>query len=247
MTCYIETLRNIRWQINLSSASFFVLFVVVFLALGVWQLDRAASKQYWIEQKSVGLTNEPTFIEFLANFEGQEFERLALRGHFDQQVYWWLQNQIVEGQVGQDLLVPFITLNGDAILVNLGWVTEDTVHQVPEFDGRIITLNGFYRKPFDLPFVNNIFVTDKPSVIEVKPSDFPYNDMVADWYLQIDPAQPEALTTHWQTSTVSPAKHYGYALQWFVMAVVLAFAFVLTHSNLPSLWTALKERNERKS
>ena len=242
MTCYIETLRNIRWQINFSSASFFVLFVVLFMCLGVWQLDRASTKQYWIEQKSVGLTAEPTMVEFLNKFEGQEYERIALRGQFDQQAYWWLQNQIVEGKVGQDLLVPFITLSGDAVLVNLGWVTADTVDQIPEFNSRTITLNGFYRKPFDMPFVSNIFVTDQPSVVEIKPADFPYNDMVSDWYVQIDPAQPEALKTHWQTSTVSPAKHYGYALQWFVMAAVLAFAFVLTHSNLPALWTALKNK-----
>ncbi len=54
---------------------------------------------------------------------------------------------------------------------------------------------------------------------------FPYQ-------LRLDQDSPGALQTGWATVSVQPAKHTGYAVQWFVMALVLLIMTVVANSNL---------------
>ena len=96
----------------------------------------------------------------------------------------------------------------------------------------IFTIEGRLRAPFDLPFFDNDFSGSGPSVLEIDPKQFPYPDLITDWYLQISPEHPQALTTHWQLPKITPAKHLGYALQWFSMSLVLLIAFIFANSNL---------------
>jgi cytochrome oxidase assembly protein ShyY1 len=50
--------------------------------------------------------------------------------------------------------------------------------------------------------------------------------------VRIDAGATGALSVDWQVINVSPAKHQGYAVQWFAMAAVLAVFFVLRSTNL---------------
>jgi cytochrome oxidase assembly protein ShyY1 len=50
--------------------------------------------------------------------------------------------------------------------------------------------------------------------------------------VRIDSGQPGALEVDWQVINVSPAKHHGYAVQWFAMALALAVIFGFRSSNL---------------
>jgi surfeit locus 1 family protein len=60
--------------------------------------------------------------------------------------------------------------------------------------------------------------------------------------VRIEAGMPGALSVDWQVINVSPAKHTGYAVQWFTMAVVLAIFYILRSSNLWLLLTA-RRRN----
>ena len=62
---------------------------------------------------------------------------------------------------------------------------------------------------------------------------------VAPYPVRIDAGEPGALLVDWQIVNVSPAKHTGYAVQWFTMAVALAIIFLLRNSNL---WDVLRGR-----
>ena len=62
---------------------------------------------------------------------------------------------------------------------------------------------------------------------------------VAPYSLRINAGQPGALEVAWQVVNVSPAKHRGYAVQWFTMATVLALIYLLRCSNL---WQLLAVR-----
>jgi cytochrome oxidase assembly protein ShyY1 len=52
------------------------------------------------------------------------------------------------------------------------------------------------------------------------------------YQLRLDQDSPGALQTGWATVSVQPAKHTGYAVQWFVMALVLLIMTVVANSNL---------------
>ena len=48
----------------------------------------------------------------------------------------------------------------------------------------------------------------------------------------------------WQIVNVSPEKHTGYAVQWFVMAVVLGIFYILRSSNLWQLVVGIRRTAE---
>jgi len=236
------TIKQLRWQSNSWLLIFFVCFFTLFICLGVWQLSRAESKRQWLAQRNNAERSNIEQITQLTTFSGKEFQPIALRGAFDQQTAWWLQNQTLNNQLGFDLLVPFNTESGQAILVNLGWQPNTDLSAWRNNTGQTIVIRGKVRKPMDLPFVSNIFNNENSSVVEIVPSHFPYKNLNQEWYLQIDPDQPQALTTHWQANTMTPAKHVGYAVQWFTMAAALLIVFILTTTNITTLWRRVDKR-----
>ena len=62
--------------------------------------------------------------------------------------------------------------------------------------------------------------------------------------VRIDAGEPGALSVDWQVVNVSPAKHIGYAVQWFLMSAVLAVIYVFRSSNL-RVWLRARRQRER--
>jgi len=69
-----------------------------------------------------------------------------------------------------------------------------------------------------------------------------YGEDFFPYQLRLDQDSPGALQTGWATVSVQPAKHTGYAVQWFVMALVLLLMTVIANSNLAE-W--LKQRTAK--
>lgn len=227
----ITATKEFRWQLNVPLLGLFGLVFLLFISLGIWQLARAEQKQTLLDQQHQGTVNASQSVVNFDYFDGSEYERVKLYGQFQAIKFWRLQNQIVDGQIGNDILAAFTLINGQTIIVNLGWLAKDS-EVTPVTDATPVNITGFVRKPMDLPFVKNIFTPGQESIVEIIPAHFPEANIIADWYLQIAPSEPMALTTHWQVQTMSPDKHIGYAVQWFAMAAVLFVALVFSNSNL---------------
>jgi surfeit locus 1 family protein len=43
--------------------------------------------------------------------------------------------------------------------------------------------------------------------------------------LRLDETTPSALPRYWPVTSMSPEKHRGYAVQWFLMAIAVIIAF----------------------
>ena len=67
---------------------------------------------------------------------------------------------------------------------------------------------------------------------EPAPRLFPYT-------VRIGAGEPGALAVDWKVVNVSPAKHLGYSVQWFAMALALGLVFLFRSSNL---WLVLTGR-----
>jgi len=50
--------------------------------------------------------------------------------------------------------------------------------------------------------------------------------------VRIDAGETGALYVDWKVVTTGPAKHIGYAVQWFLMSAALAILYVFRCSNL---------------
>jgi len=55
------------------------------------------------------------------------------------------------------------------------------------------------------------------------------------------------LTTGWKLINQTPAKHHGYAVQWFAMAVALVISMVFSCTNLGQLISTRKQIKHNKN
>ena len=57
-------------------------------------------------------------------------------------------------------------------------------------------------------------------------------DALFPYPVRIDAGESGALAVEWTVVNTGPAKHIGYAVQWFAMSAVLATLYVFRSSNL---------------
>ena len=62
--------------------------------------------------------------------------------------------------------------------------------------------------------------------------------------MRLDADSPAALSIDWPLVNSSAAKHRGYALQWFAMAMALACLYLVRSSNIMT-WLHWRTRRER--
>lgn len=257
-------LDQIKFKTNFASVAVFSIFVVLFLILGIWQINRAIEKQHLENQFQKFDLLSPDHPYSLNELTPTEFQSVSLDGYFDFESAWFLKNQVIGGEYGYDALVPFVTRDKISVLVNLGWVEGHPSHNpnteqllalmnqkgllnTDNLSVNRTTIEGKFRAPLNLPFVDNLYagepmsadsyaVSPTTSILEITPTSFPYKNLLSDWYIQISPQDSHALRTHWQVSNMPPSKHIGYAIQWFAMAITVFIAFTLTQSNFSQWW-----------
>lgn len=207
------------------------LFLPLLLGLGVWQLQRAEFKQQqqvqWDQQTSE--LAWPQLVE-----QGLDAGRpVQLNGSYGDTT-WLLDNRTRDGMAGYEVLTVFYPLQGPALVVNRGWViaprTREQLPEIPatqkwvEISGRLADFpqppvlaavqpgSGWPRRVQSLPpEVAQDVVPEIPRLI-----------------LRLaDQNQPGALRADWAPDRMAVATHYGYATQWFALALMLTILTVV--------------------
>lgn len=224
-----------HWKVTLLC----LLTLPVLLSLGVWQLDRADEKRARQAALETVRAQPPASLPGVDVTELQEHQRLLLQGRFRPGRNWLLDNRQRDGQVGYEVVTPFELTDGRVLLVNRGWVAagQDRAERpdppVPEGEQ---TLFADWQKPSDHPLLDGrrspggwpkvILAIDLEAMAEA------LDQPVLDHYARLDEGSPGALVTGWRDFEVSAAKHLGYAVQWFAMAVAVVIWFIFTHIGL---------------
>ncbi|MDC8829300.1 SURF1 family protein [Alteromonas gilva] len=223
-----------RWPILAGCIT--LLAVMAMVSLGVWQLDRMAQKQHRLD--SIAHKNAETPIHpFSATGQWQDVRDVPVRftGIVRHSRVLLLDNQIIKGRPGYDVIVPVLT-RGREILVNLGWVAvprsrnELPVLAVPQGE---ITIEGVLSQPGSNLFISETQTRFNSFPVVIQQLDIAelntrwqsaLPDMVVE-RLRSEPALSE-FTTHWQPVVMSPEKHLGYAVQWFGLAIAAIVIFL---------------------
>ena len=218
----LENERFLRWVPPAAGVVFFLLFV----SLGSWQLERAAAKE-----------------ALLARFEGDapytdardlgalaEFDRIRVSGRYrpDHQVL--IDNIPLEGRPGYYVITPFEpATKGPLLLVNRGWVAKGT-DDAPDYG-----VTGDFRTVAGL--VGHLpRVAIRPGEAFAEHGEWPrvalYPDTaevaaelgrpVLPVVLLLGPDAPDGFVRQWQPNVSGPMTHYSYAFQWFAMAAAVA-------------------------
>jgi surfeit locus 1 family protein len=204
-----------------------VVFVVLFISLGRWQLERAAEKEALLALfDSDAPYAEPMNYDTLA-----EFDRIQVTGRYrpDRQIL--IDNIPLDGRLGYYVITPFEPATNDPlILVNRGWVPKAAF----EIDGADIALDEDFRTVRGL--------TGHLPRVAIRPGEafaerdgwprvalYPSSDEVAEeigeavapFVLLLSTASSEGFVRRWQPNISGPMTHYSYAFQWFAMAITV--------------------------
>ncbi|OHU86341.1 MULTISPECIES: SURF1 family protein [Pseudoalteromonas] len=222
--------------VKLKSSSVITLVLVtivicICLALAVWQWQRAQDKAHLLAQqeKQVNLTAEQVLA-----LPAQQSNGLltTISGRFLPPFVWFLDNQILNGQVGFDVLALF-ALNGynqKRVLVNLGFIQSLSKRQTPSISlpehqlSLQVLIKSENLAGFTLASEASMDPT-QPELLQyidigflAKQTDEQIFPLVA--YQQSN--NPIIASPHYTHVVMPPEKHKAYALQWLLIAVAAA-------------------------
>jgi len=213
-----------------------ICLLAVFIAAGLWQLDRAGQKHDLIAAFTAGSVVD-TVAKPVADAEAADyrFRRFELSGHFDPQRHILLDNIVMAGRNGYQVLTPFYTGN-ETVMVNRGWVPANVDRRIlPEVDiddseRRIVGILNTLPVPgmrIDAP--QEFFTSWPRRMLYPTRTDLSkaLNLTLPDYQLQLEAGLPGGFERDWQPVGVGPNKHYGYAFQWFAFAVVALIFYVI--------------------
>ena len=224
----------IRAHISLRLLAFTVIFALLFTYLGFWQIDRAESKKVLLAQQASLEALPVARLSELAASEIRTGRRVVVEGLIDPENVFLLDNVVVEGQVGFEVLHPIQLESGESLLINRGFVSagmsRETLPVVPFLNAPMTALGVVYvsdwaNSDMDLLYTGwpRIVPTQSPKVL-ASVLDTP----LLPWVLRLDEADPNSLPRYWVTTVMSPEQHTGYAVQWFAMAFVLVGLFIVS-------------------
>lgn len=238
----VTSKQTFQFEFNWKITVFVVCMLPVLIRLGFWQLSRAEEKEtlleVWAEQQAL-----PAIEWRLGIDEQNKYRRVLATGEFDVSRYWLMEGRHLNGILGFDLVMPFRIHGGDNyILVNRGWLPAGQYRELlPEFrtPSGIQSISGRWSIPSDLTLVEEVAdltQTWPKKILEVDTElmSKQLNTNLENRILLIDEDNAAALTVDWITVNISPAKHYGYAVQWFAMAVALCILWLFANSNISS-------------
>jgi surfeit locus 1 family protein len=204
-----------------------VLLIAVFISLGFWQLDRASGKI--ATQKLFDESAE--YVPLVDGMQVKEFQRVSASGRFLAERQFLLENMISNGRLGYFAITPFeYAPDKPLLIVNRGWIAAGSDRNIrPDIpvSGDATTIRGRIGR---LPRVG-IHPGDALQGTDQWPKLATYPE-IADlslalgrdllpFVLLLDPDGSQPLVREWQPREQGPMMHYGYAFQWFAMAVAV--------------------------
>lgn len=243
---------DLEWRLTLATA----LLVPLFVALGFWQRDRAAEKlvlaDKWEQRQQLAPTPLPDLSD--ATAETLAYLPVRLSGEYLDGRQFLLDNRMQGRRYGNEVLSVLRLADGEGlVLVNRGWVAADparrTLPRIPLPAGPVAIDGHVYVPPGD-PYLlsdqvlgqgwpKRIQAVQMPLLAQALAAGGEPTPRVFPYTVRIGAGQPGALTVDWKVVNVSPAKHLGYSVQWFAMALALALVFLFRSSNL---WSVLSGR-----
>ncbi|MGZ8226905.1 MAG: SURF1 family protein [Methylococcaceae bacterium] len=230
-----------RYSIKLQKAPtlIFVILLSLLLTLGNWQLNRSYEKQAFLKQQEQGLKTETINLSSKSNDIGEvlRYQRVQVKGYYDQAHHFLIDNQTNSGKVGYFVLTPFILHDENkAVLVNRGWIPlgqNRSVFPSLQINKIKTTINGRINTfpSVGVKLAGAEQPTDSwPSVVQVVNSEILAGKLgypLFQFQVELDNDQPDGFKRDWQTITVMlPEQHIAYAIQWFALALTLTILFI---------------------
>ena len=225
--------------------------LALLLNLGFWQLGRAEEKAAlearWQARSDLPAIAPRQLLETVAP-EARADRQLEWRAELVDGGYLLLDNRLHRGRPGYHVVALARDLEGEMLIpLNLGWLAGDPSRRTtptPRLWEGPATVTGRVYVPSTKPMmmqpqlppdtlpahVQTLYWENWPTTLSLLTGTevFPYE-------VRVSPDSPVALLAEWPVVNQSPAKHVGYAVQWFAMALVLMLIGLLRMTNVRAL------------
>lgn len=206
------------------------------LALAWWQLSRAYEKEA-LAARLAALSKDPPIWLSAAEMKADDLQwrRVTARGRFEPKFAVFIDNRIRRGVAGYLVVMPLALGGGERwVLVNRGWIA------APAERARLPQV----RTPAGTVEITGLAVVPSRRFLELS-GQFAegqvWQNLTLERYRQAYPiaVQPvvieqenaldDGLVREWDPPDVGVDRHYGYAFQWFALAVTILAFYLATH------------------
>ncbi len=209
---------------------FAAILCLAFFSLGRWQLARAEWKQQRLDSVAAILKDrKPLSLSQLSKQNNTDLAWAAGRGHFLATPALLLDNQRLGEEVGVNVYRVFQPDQGQALLVNLGWLPVPGDRSMPRLEKITGTyaLNGLLAPPPSPGLaIGPAYVKTNNDywLLTRMPLDQLRADLKMPLATRVLRLNPELKIGYARDldvlpNTLPPEKHRGYAVQWFGMCV----------------------------
>lgn len=208
--------------------------VGLFTRLGIWQVQRAHEKQQAVVAHAKQ-ADMPVLYWSPNTKKPEQYQLVSVHGKYLPQVFF-LDNQHQNHKFGYDVLLSLLQENGEVILVDRGWIPiesrdKEKLPQISIPSGMLeITGTAYYPSTKSMvlgepleKITSNIAIIEK---LEVTIFSKFLHKSVYPFIIRESENSAGSYVRNWQIVSMPPARHYGYAVQWFGLALVTLIIFI---------------------
>jgi len=208
------------------------------IALSIWQWHRAEVKTQLLtrmaDMSAAGSVNPQ---ELMAESERADGVTVEFEGHWVPPAVWLVDNQIVDGRVGYDVVVP-VQVSGleHLLLVNLGWVEAPPERaRLPLINiPSVLAIKGIYRG-----HTGGLLLGQNLEDKGVWPMRIQQLNVDVLQRFLAKPIVPGVIYqqtnnyfhAHYRPVILAPERHRAYALQWALLATAWVLVLILLYRN----------------
>lgn len=207
-----------------------LVFILLFSWAGVWQLDRAQQKN---ELVALFEDNAP-YSRLHNDMPVEIFQRIESLGQYKSARQVLIDNIVMAGRVGYYVITSFqLAPDAPLLIVNRGWIAKEQLNTLPDIGvtdefitvrGRVGRLPRVGIRPGEAFEGRGAGVDSWPRVAVYPTLDELAQELDAElvpFVLLLSPDADDGYARQWQPPQSGPMMHYGYAFQWFVMALAV--------------------------
>jgi surfeit locus 1 family protein len=200
------------------------------IKLGFWQIDRALEKEQRQQRISELSQSQALSLAQVLTLSGLQDGindlPIQLKGNFVGDKVFLLDNQPNKGRLGYRVY-QIIESNGDAILLNLGWVQgsidRNILPEISSITGQH-TITGHVREvevgiQLQAQNLTNPSWPLRVQQIELDKFSQLIDKKLLPFVVYLDKKETIGYIKNWQPIVMPPEKHRAYAFQWFSLAL----------------------------
>lgn len=214
-----------------------IIFLIVFIELGKWQLSRADEKSARFEQLEQ-FAKEPavTLPGTLVKLEAFQYREVEVQGEYLSDHTIYLDNKTHQGRAGYHIITPFKISNSSLhVAINRGWIAtgddRSILPQVREVKGELV-VSGTVMSPE----IRTWQLSDRVTTGQVW-GNFDLQRYQETTGLKMQPIMvlqkskiEDGLIRDWDKPESGAAKNLGYAVQWFLLAATVIIIFLVLNA-----------------